>query len=276
MHGGNEMIGFKDVLAEVGLPISIQECALGKIRNPVEGLHAPFYWYGFPPALIPIWSEASGPNYYGYWKHWFVDREPSFVKMYLGAGREVVEIARSADQLFCYMVVRSICIDDGVEPAVEVFASSVGINNLSEIDEATLDTGDNPKGLINIPQFKSNTPLVSVENESDYDGDLQTQNTLSVTSTVSSFEFSKEVIDSIGSNTKLPAWFYPDRVKDVFYDALKGNDLSVAWLSLNSAGWSIVDAKSAMQDLAENAKDEQFDKYTSWWLSIADESVGGY
>ena len=270
------MTKFREVLSGLGLPNSIQECALGKIESPIVALDAPFHWYGFPPALIPIWTEASGPNYYGYWKHWFIDRDPSFVKMYLGAEREVVEIARSVEQLFCYIIVRAICINDGIDPAVEAFASSVGINNLTEIDEVTLDTGDNPKRLVNISQFRNNIPLVSIENESNYDGNFPLPSYLTDASTVSSFEFSKEVIDNIDDSVKLPAWFYPDSVKDVFYSALQEDNLSVAWLSLNSTGWSIVDAKSAIQDLAAHAKDKQFDQFSSWWLSIADESMGSY
>jgi hypothetical protein len=64
----------KTALETLGLPDALVACADESIGTPICTLQAPAEWYGFPPALIPIWSDGSWPIYIGYWKHWFVDR----------------------------------------------------------------------------------------------------------------------------------------------------------------------------------------------------------
>ena len=89
----------KTALEALGLPDALVACADGSIGTPICTLKAPAEWYVFPPALLPIWSDGSWPTYIGYWKHWFVDREPTFVKMYVGSDGMTVEIARTPAQL---------------------------------------------------------------------------------------------------------------------------------------------------------------------------------
>lgn len=47
-------------------------------------------------------------------------------------------------------------------------------------------------------------------------------------------------------------------------------------MALNSSGWHIKDARVAISDLRNKVKDGKFDLLVDAWLSIADESVGGY
>ena len=87
---------------------AIVDCALGHIDPPIITMEAPAGWYGFPPALVPIWSEGSGPNYIGIWKHWFTERPWSFVQMYVGADRKTIEIARTQEQLLSVIAMMAI------------------------------------------------------------------------------------------------------------------------------------------------------------------------
>ncbi len=69
---GTEVVmdAYRKVYDAVGLDQRLIDCALGKISLPVIGWETA-QWYGFPPALIPIWSTGSRPTYLGLWKHWF-------------------------------------------------------------------------------------------------------------------------------------------------------------------------------------------------------------
>lgn len=268
---------FINLLSTLEFPNSVCKCASGEITNPILDFSAPFEWYGFPPALIPVWSEGSGPNYYGYWKHWFSDRKPSFVHMNVSAGREVKEIARTADQFLCCMVIAAICLYDGIELSTEQFANKIKLSNLSEIDDVTLDTGDNPKGFVKLPQFTNLVPLASIKDDIQYSGDFPTVKTLNSTSLISSFELPLEIIGKFRTEDRpMPDWLDASKVKNSFNENLKAGDFSKAWLSLNSTGWSIAEAKLALKELNNSVNDQNFNTLATWWLSIADESVGGY
>lgn len=65
---------FDSLVRALGLPSTVADCAAGRIRLPLGAMRSPAEWYGFPPVLIPIWRDGSGPNYIGVWKHWFTDR----------------------------------------------------------------------------------------------------------------------------------------------------------------------------------------------------------
>jgi len=52
--------------------------------------------------------------------------------------------------------------------------------------------------------------------------------------------------------------------------------LDCAWLTLNSTGWSIADARQALVALQAKANDEAFDAVVAYWLSIADLGARGY
>ena len=76
---------------------------------------------------------------------------------------------------------------------------------------------------------------------------------------------------------QLPAWFDPVREKKpLFDDYLRAGRLDYAWLTLNSTGWSIADARQALIALQTRADDRGFDAVVAYWLSVADVSAGGY
>jgi hypothetical protein len=238
---------------------------------------SPAEWFGFPPALCPIWSDASLPYYLGYWKHWFSSRPASFVTMYVRSGRKVREIARTPDQLFCHAIMAAIVVHDGVTPAIERFSSAVGITDLSEIDKVSLKTGDDPLGYSAIPQFKTDTPLASATTPAQYTGTFPTGDFSSSVEwwrDACSFEVSEDVLTAWPNHIAKPLWLRPGPKAPVFDDLLRADDLHGAWLTLSSTGWSVLQAKRALRQLADKANDRVFSLLVAAWTDIADEQPG--
>ncbi|WP_146118150.1 hypothetical protein [Pseudomonas poae] len=272
-------MNFKAALEALALPDTLLACADGRISPPIFTLDTPAQWYGFPPALIPLWSSGSRPFYIGYWKHWFVDREPCFVKMYVAAGHLTVEIARTPAQLMGVMAMMSIGVEDGVTPELEQFAQAVGLDCVPALEAQSLKTGDDPQGFANIALFSQKTPLESiVDGAAPYTGDFP--NPVDSRRTWWETSCSFEILDRpmpMPAHGQLPAWFDPDREKKpLFDDYLSDGRLDYAWLTLNSTGWSITDARQALVALQERADDRGFDAVVAYWLSLANVSAGGY
>jgi hypothetical protein len=240
---------------------------------------SPAEWFSFPPALCPVWSDGSLPLYLGYWKHWFTSRPASFVSMYVGSGRKVYEIARTPEQFFCHAIMSAIIIHDRVTPAIERFASAVGIENLSEIDEVSSKTGDDPHGYAAISQFKNDLPLASVADVRRYSGSFPSgvfSGSHEWWEESCAFEVPDESLESWPTTITKPRWFEPgDRTVD-FERFLRAGDFHSAWLTLNSPGWSIPGAKAAITQLASSANDDDFSLLATAWTSVAEEGSGGY
>lgn len=270
---------YKSVYRSLGLPEALIDCALGHIQIPIIGWVAPSMSYGFPPALIPIASNGSGPNYLGYWKHWFSNRAPTFVKMYVGSGRIVVEIARTPAQFFCYLAMTAIAVDDGITPAVEEFADAVGITNLLELDSVSLKTGDNPLGFAVLPQFAIDLPVSCVSDFSQYTGDFPTGlfgDSYEWWHDSCAFEITREIFADWPKEVSQPQWIIPGNKIAVFDDFLGKGDLHGAWMTLNSSGWSIPEANTSLKKLADAANDPEFMRLASAWSSVADPLCGSY
>jgi hypothetical protein len=252
---------------------------MGRISLPLVSMVSPAEWYIFPPALCPIWSDGSLPLYLGYWKHWFTSRSGTFVSMYVESGRKVYEIARTPGQLFCHAIMSAIIIHDRVTPAIERFASAVGIGNVSEINDVSLQTGDNPLGYTAISQFQSDTPLASVTDVSRYTGNFPTgdfSGSLRWWDDACSFEVPDQTLEAWPTNTVKPLWFADGDRIEIFENFLIASDFHSAWLILNSPGWSIPDAKAAISRLASSANDNDFSLLATAWTSVAEEGSGGY
>jgi hypothetical protein len=204
--------------------------------------------------------------------HWNFDRN-TFPNQVLDPRNLVPE------ELFCHAIMAAIVVHDGVTPAIERFASAVGIVNLSDIDKVSLKTGDDPLGYSAIPQFENDLPLASVTDPRQYTGSFPT-GTFSGSSKCweesCSFEVPDEVLASWPKHIAKPRWFQPgNRVQD-FETFLGARDFHGAWLSLNSPGWSIAAAKGALTRLASAANDHGFSLLAKAWTSVAEESSGGY
>jgi hypothetical protein len=270
---------YQAVYNSLAIPVEVIECALGRTQIPIIGWESPANWYGFPPALIPIASNGSGPNYFGIWKHWFSDRKPSYVIMYVGSGRMVVEVARNADQFFSYIAMTALGIDDGIESQLEQFASKVGIPNLSEHNSVSLKSGDRPQGFASLLQFRSDVPLNSIRDAIDYTGDFPTSGFSDPRqrwANACSFEMSSEFWKKSLSQVELPRWLTSESKQNVFYDFFSIGDLRSAWLTLNSTGWSIAAAKTALFELVRVANDPNLEALADAWSKVANPSAGGY
>jgi hypothetical protein len=271
------MILYKKLLESLKLPEIFYSCALGEVKVPISDYEEGLPWYGFPPALIPILSEGSGPTYLGYWRHWFINRESSFVKMYIDLNRSTFEIARTVEQFMAFIAVESIVSNEDITYDLSVFSDKTGIKNLDEIYSVCLKSGDDPKGLISITQFKEKIPLESITDHHTYDGSfpVEISSEIKKIDTICSFELSR--VNNIFSFSNLPNWLSSGYKKDkLFEDYLSKNEIASAWLTLNSTGWSISDAKKALIELKNKVKDERFDLLVSFWTSLADESAGNY
>ncbi|UOD28976.1 hypothetical protein INH39_26635 [Massilia violaceinigra] len=275
------MNAYARVYELLALPAALRACALGAIALPVVGAEAPAYWYGFPPALIPLWSEPSGPLYYGCWKHWFIDREPTFVKAYVECPWTMLEVARTPAQLFALAAISAIVDGDAVTPQVEAFARKVGIDNLAQIDSVSLDTGDDAAGLVRLDQFAAAVPLACCPDPSAYGGSfpLSTQPPPAhALARTCQFELDIDALSGWLADPACPPWLATRAQSKLALcrGYIAQGAFALAWLSINARGWSIGEARSAVAELAAAAADPQFDLLASAWLALASDSAGGY
>jgi hypothetical protein len=215
------MNSYGKLLERLDTSPAIRSCQDASIKVPLANLRSPFDWYGFPPALIPIWSDGSLPAYFGLWKHWFIDRRLTYVQMSIEQKHRVVEIARTDAQFFCYAAVLAITVHDGVTQSIADFANKTGVMNLDEIDAVTMETGDDPKGLTSLPQFAAEIPLESVKNIDDYDGDFPSGHvirSLAGAERTCSFEFTERSLRNWPINVEEPAWLARQDPLKVLFD----------------------------------------------------------
>jgi hypothetical protein len=270
---------YQTVLSSLDIGESLLQCALGNLRVPLEDVEAPAEWFCFPPALIPILANGSGPEYWGIWMHWFVERKPTFVRLSV-EGKFVIEVARSVEQFFRYLILSAIVDNDGVTPKIQQFAQSVGVHNLEEIDQISLDSGDDPRGLRALPEFCSNLPLESIATPDEYNGDfpvLLSNGSIRTGDLSCEFEIASDVLKRAKNLRDNPSWINNGLSRRAHFEVcLREGRLGDAWLALNSRGWSISDARQAIMKLSDTAGDPSFSVLANSWLSIADTNAGGY
>lgn len=149
-------MGYIDFLEKNHYPIELVRIAKGLVDVPLFTVQAPADMsFGFPPVLIPLWSNASWPGYIGIEKHWFGDRPGSFVQFY-AEDYSFVEIARSVDQLKAWMVFDFLC---NVPASDEVgnFAESIGFCAADSVDEIFAGC-ESVSDLAMLEIFKNNLP----------------------------------------------------------------------------------------------------------------------
>jgi hypothetical protein len=265
---------YDDLSRSLSLPASLVEIGSGRIDVCLPDGSSPAGLYGFPPALIPIWSESSGPGYVGWWIHWFVPRQRTFVKVYVEHGYRAHEFARSPRQLMVRLLIEHITLDDGVTPDVRAVASRLGmVDDLDELDALTATSGDDPLGLVAHPDFQSDPPLECVEAGS-YHGDFPTS--INNPALAAGLELDEDVAQRLSSSPASPRWLQSGNGPDVFRELLDGGKLGEAWLCLNSPGWEFADAKRALFDLGEKAGSRDFDLLVLAWTELPHERYGGY
>jgi len=268
---------YEILLRRLGLSATVVDCATGSLRLPLSAVSYPPPWYGYPPALIPLWSE--GYIYIGIWKHWFTKRPLSFVKVYVRDGHTIVEIARTPEQFFCYATISAIVTHDGIRPETERFAQATGVINLAEIDAVSINTGDEPHGFMAIRQFQTDTPLASVTEVRRYDGWFPRQDFSTAIpwwEHCCSLEVSDEVQTRWPGTVSIPPWLASRPTPHMFQHFLRTGQYRSAWLTLNSAGWSLSEAQTAISQLATAGEDSAFSTLAAAWLAASDGQNGAY
>jgi hypothetical protein len=156
-------VDYKELLDKCGYSKEIIDIASGKIKVPDFTIQAPFDpSFGFPPALIPLWSNGSWPGYIGLIKHWFGDRPDTYVQFYSDS-YSFIEVAKNLDQLKAWLVFDFLC--NVPEPdEVGRFAESIGFCKAGDVDNIFAKCED-ISGLRNLDVFNANLPAVIEKGE---------------------------------------------------------------------------------------------------------------
>ncbi len=269
------MSDYQELYEYLGLPPAAVKLGLGRIKPPSLIFRAPFRCYGFPPALLPLWSNGSDPSYDGYWKHWFVARQLTIVDYSVEEGR-AYEIARDLEQL---VWAASLTEYDSPEAREEVkrFAREMEIEGIESLDELTSSL---PEALRVLPAFGANSPLECYsDDEAGYTGDFPHDRMILTEENVRNIctiEASEQLKARIAALPFGPAWFKSKDQEPVFYDCLHKDDHGGAWMSLNSHGWRYERAKTAILELAERVNHQGFTLLANCWTSQPHEEAGGF
>jgi hypothetical protein len=269
---------YKAVFSGLGLSDLAWKIASAEIEIPYAGDDQPIRNFGFPPALIPLWSSGSGPSYYGYWFHWFVSRRPTIVRYSLDTGT-AYEVASNLRQLMTILLVNALVVYDGVNEVVEEFAANIGFSSgdLALIDEMTDEHGDDPRALVGLSAFASDPPAEIAMNLDDYRGDFPLPGQIPAELTrYCGIEFRQDTRDEIAARPGVPSWLRTKDQKTVYSDRIRNEDLQGAWLSLNTSLWQVDDAREAIGVLSEHAEDARFGSLAAFWCSLSKEQWVDY
>lgn len=225
------------------------------------------YWYPHPPCLIPLFL-GYGASYKGVVQHFFCNRKNTFGEYFLEQGF-ISEIARDSKQWITLMVLKMIMVKEGLNDEIINFCKEVNYIDYEEVDEFTLDYGDDPSEFKNLIYVKDNTPSRYLKDISEYNGDfpstLSAINSLQIQS-ASAFEIAvPEKLDQIPD---VPLWLNNTTDKQkLFEDYLSKDMLKEAWFTLNSKGWKLNDVAAGLEELAIKTEDELFHLVTKNWLN---------
>lgn len=250
----------------------IAPCMRGLIAPPeLLDLTAPPDSIGFPPALIPVWDKGSGPKFYGYWRHWFVPRQPTFVEYNLDAS-EVYEWGRTFLQLVGGLVLRDVEVNDGLTGEARRFLESVGFPDLEGFEELLANGGDHPSILAEHVVFRDDPPLIVFEFGGEYGGDFPNPRDRASWRYASSLELEVDSLVGEMPSTRLVT----PNPKEEFERCLKDGDLGSAWLALNCRGWLFAEASIAIQELSRRAGDPVFADLARAWVVENGDVGSGY
>lgn len=247
---------------------SVRKVFFGDVRIPGPGVDQPPGSTAFPPALIPLWSETSVLRLFGYWKHWFCDRRPTFVMLDLEDGPPAIEVARSPLQLWMMAVNDSVDVEGELTADWETFGRTL---ELSEVRALERLTRSDARALRGLPGFEDAPARCFGAEESGYTGDFPRAETLrqgKSLRSVCSYELGFEEMAFVEAQPEIPPWLAGGDQEAVFEERMQKGDLVGAWMSLNSAGWYIVRARKALQQLADRSSDEAFRAMAGAWLGL--------
>lgn len=262
---------YRSVYSGLGFPDAALKVALGKIvLKPAATI--PFISDGFPPALIPLWSDDFG--YYGFWRHWFTSRHVSIVRVDKDEHYVASEVARSFPQFAILMVGELLCAGGNPDSRCRQLLLDCGLeeDDFTELLGIVDHTGDDPSGFRGHRRFRDDVPLACFDDPTDYPGDfpLPDQPGQDLRQDTCGFEFSLEALGDLAESSHAP-WLFPSggvrRQPELFAEFLRKGELRSAWMSLNSPAWTADEARIALQHLAEQANDADLALVASAWIS---------
>jgi len=269
---------YAQVYLTLGLPRQALAFALARIPNPLPTIETPFSQYGFPPALIPIYSNRY-PWYVGFWKHWFCDRKPCIVTVVPEEGYAATEEYRTFDQLASHLVLRHIVAEDGVTDETWALAQGLGVVDVPALDAISTVTGDDVQGMSDASAFLNDPPWQCRKDDATYRGAFPQPKQIVAQiglRNVCGLELTEEQRAHACQLASAPAWLRSRHQRPVFDSLLASGDLAGAWMSLNSPGWEFRAAKHALQALADRTADDAFRVLASAWIAQPHEEAGSY
>ena len=225
------------------------------------------YWYPHPPCLIPIFL-GYGASYKGVINHFFCTREVTYTEYFLEHGY-ISEIARTAEQFITLMVLRMIIVKDGLTDEIIDFCKKLNYNNYEDIDQFTVDYGDDPNDFSHLVFFDRKMPFKYLKDLTQYDGDFPSSLTILNNDDFiqNSCLFELAPIEKLSEIGNLPAWLNSNGNKKALFDQyLSNNDLKGAWFSLNSKGWLLKDVADALEKLKSKANNDLFNLVADNWI----------
>lgn len=226
------------------------------------------HWYPHPPCLVPLFL-GHGASYTGVIKHFFLERESPFVEYVLEDGF-ISEIARNADQFITLIILKMIIIKDGLTDEIIDFCKSLDFEPYDQIDQFTLDYGDDPQEFKNLVFFKTEEPFKYIRQLNGYNGDfpssLSILNENSYLKNAAYLEIA--ATEKLGEIEDLPPWLVEGNNKKNLFDFyLAGNQLKEAWLTLNSKHWLLKDVANCLAQLKKKADDDLFASVADYWIA---------
>lgn len=267
------MKNYDSILEMLGYPLAakLSDSRVAKLFTVYE---CPVEWYGFPPALIPIWLDSTWPLYFGLWKHWFVPREGSFVELDHSDDSRAEEIARTDRQFAALTLIRLIVGEVGITEDVRWLAARLGFSDedMARFDAHTPEHADFPEDLHLLTDFAGHLPLFAAEAGLEYDGEFPQGNMPEYSSY---FEYNAEVLAGMSD---LKPWLDPATDKPALFETyLASGDFGAAWLTLNGTGWTYRAAAKALLRLRDMAPaDPAFHQIVDEWVRFAADDDGGY
>ncbi|MEZ6143181.1 MAG: hypothetical protein R3B84_21665 [Zavarzinella sp.] len=238
----------------------------------------------FPPVLVPIWATGAR-TIVGLWKHWFSDRQPTFVEFYgttvYGSRNMAFERGRTLTQVIYLQLCHSIMVAEGMSEEIRDCAYACGISDIDEAEELLMRAGDE-KGFRSHAEFVGKLPLsfFDCDNQTDYTGDFPTNSVASSTAELQhccvheihsgfqNLEPDYTLREFVAQNPNSPEWFRTTSQSELFEQLLTANDLEGAWMCLNSPGWTLANARQAITHLAARANDTAFSSLATTWVNL--------
>lgn len=223
-------MSYSDLLVQLGFSEEVIDAHNGKIKVPKYSLEAPFdSRYGFPPIVIPLWSDSSWPGYIGLVTNWFDGSEHGFVKYYSN-DQYVSEIAMTFDQLKAWLTFDFLC-NIPEQSEVEEFAESIGLCPGTKAEHYFKNCNDF-QDLKYLDVFKSELPQFLAK----------------------------------GARDSEPLWIRNKTTKENVLQLIENKQFGEAWRHINSSGFSYEDTIELLEKIGPFSSDSRFRLLVDCWI----------